>query len=109
MGLLWRSSEDPPCTFGVTHCLSGTQHPTAEASEDPSRVLEHDGTEEKKEGKGFRGSWPLSAPPVSTRKSRGGKAEALLMTIREQEFNLHALNELLEVLISLPRALREGD
>lgn len=29
--------------------------------------------------------------------------------MREQEFNLHALNKLLEVLISLPRALREGD
>lgn len=61
MDLLWRSSEDP-CTFGVTHCLSGPQHPTAEGSEDTSRVLEPDGTEEKKEEKGFRGSWPPSAP-----------------------------------------------
>lgn len=62
MGLLWRSSEDPLCIFGVTHGLSGPQHPTAEVPQDPSRVLEADGTEEKKEGKGFRGSWPLSAP-----------------------------------------------
>lgn len=54
MDLLWRSSEDPPSTFGVTHCLSGPQHPTTEVSEDTSRVLEPDGTEEKKEEKGVQ-------------------------------------------------------
>lgn len=69
-------------------------------------MLEPDGTEEEN---GVQKELTSLSPPVSTRKSRGGKADALLRTTREQEFNLHVLNELLAVLISLPRALREGD
>lgn len=61
--------------------------------------------QEKKEREGVMEEASLPQRPVYPQE----KTEAFLGSIREREPNLHALNELLEVLISLPRALREGD
>lgn len=105
MDLLWRSSEDPPVSLGSPIASQGHSTPLQRDQRTPAECWNLMGQRRKRRRRGSGGA----GPPVSTGKNRGGRAEALLRTIREQEFNLHALNELLEVLISLPRALREGD